>query len=154
MQPGGLYHYHGIPDGLINTAANTGDLVWVGYAADGHRLLYSRSGKFQSSYSLKTGQRDGGPGGAYTGLYTQDWVYQAGAGDLDPCNGTTIDGEYVYLMTKDFPTCHAACTARSMRVLINAVRNFSIAPIELAEQIECAHALPVRPVQPEQMRPL
>ena len=103
VQPGGLYHYHGIPEGLIKTAANTGDLVWVGYAADGHRLLYSRSGQFQSSYNLKTGQRDGGPGGAYTGLYTQDWVYQARAGDLDACNGTTIDGEYVYLMTEDFP---------------------------------------------------
>ena len=103
VQPGGLYHYHGIPAGLINTAANTGDLVWVGYAADGHRLFYSRSEQFNSSYRLKSGQRSGGPGGAHTGLYTQDWVYQAGAGDLDACNGTTVNGEYVYLITGEFP---------------------------------------------------
>ena len=103
VQPGGLYHYHGIPEGLIDTAENTGDLVWVGYAADGHRLLYSRSGQFNSSYRLKSGQRSSGPGGTHTGLYTQDWSYQADAGDLDACNGITIDGEYVYLMTEDFP---------------------------------------------------
>ena len=103
VQPGGLYHYHGIPEGLIDTAENTGDLVWVGYAADGHRLLYSRSGQFNSSYHLKSGQRSSGPGGTHTGLYTQDWAYQAGEGDLDACNGTTIDGEYVYLMTEHFP---------------------------------------------------
>ena len=37
------------------------------------------------------------------GTYGSDWVHDETAGDLDECNGTTIDGNYVYLVTDSYP---------------------------------------------------
>lgn len=37
------------------------------------------------------------------GSLEEDWVYTKGAGDLDECNGTTIDGQYLYLVTEEYP---------------------------------------------------
>lgn len=105
VQPNGTYHYHGVPYGLLAILGG-GDIVTVGYAADGFPLVVSRSGTYKSGYRLKKGQRDGGPGGAYDGTYTADYEY-AGSGTqghkLDECNGTTIDGAYVYFITDEFP---------------------------------------------------
>lgn len=105
VQPTGLYHYHGIPTGLVQLdTSHKEDLVFVGYAADGFKLLVSLSNQFQSSYRLKSGVRPNGPGGRYDGKYTQDFMYVDGVGDLDACNGKTFaDGSYAYILTDAFP---------------------------------------------------
>lgn len=101
VQPSGAYHYHGIPHALVNTLS--GDLVHVGYAADGFRMLVSKSSRFRSSYRIRPGYRSSGPGDRHDGKYTQDFVYDAKIGGLDQCNGTQIQGEYVYILTPNFP---------------------------------------------------
>lgn len=118
VQPTGQYHYHGIADLLVSTHDTGNDLVQVGFAADGYLMYYSRSGVYGSSYSLDATARTGtdcvasGPAGGSAvaiegsstdGTYGSDWVFSAGAGDLDECNGTEIDGEYAYVLTDEFP---------------------------------------------------
>ena len=125
VQPSGAYHYHGLPVGLLQ------DLGWssnaesplIGYAADGfpiYAITAKVNGtvqKMESSYRLKSGNRPGGaqPSGDYDGTFVQDYVYVAGAGDLDACNGayvTTDDypnGTYAYFLTESYPViprCH------------------------------------------------
>ena len=104
VQPSGLYHYHGIPHGLVaQLIPNANGLVHIGYAADGHFIFVDPKQKFQSSWRLKSGTRPGGPLGIYDGTYTQDFVYQAGSGELDECNGTFFQGRYIYMLTEGFP---------------------------------------------------
>lgn len=106
VQPTGAYYYHGIPRGLLG-ALPKGDIVHVGYAADGFKLLVSRSGAYKPSYRLKSGVRLGaGPGGRYDGTYTADYAYAAAkVGDLDECNGGYVDElrAYAYFLTEGFP---------------------------------------------------
>lgn len=105
VQPDGTYHYHAVPEGLLETAQTdqSGDLIQLAWAADGFPMYYSLSNAYQSSWQLKSGARNGGPGGTYDGTYTQDFEYIAGSGDLDQCNGTTIGGSYAYIITNSFP---------------------------------------------------
>ncbi len=56
-----------------------------------------------SGYALKKGQRPSGPGGQYSGKYTQDFEFIGGAHRLDECNGIWLDGRYVYFLTEEFP---------------------------------------------------
>ncbi|MEQ8403376.1 MAG: YHYH protein [Roseitalea porphyridii] len=94
----GIYHYHGTPRGLL---ASLGD-THIGYAADGHEIHYVGEAA-RSGWTLKSGTRPSGPGGAHDGTYIQDWEY-TGAGNLDRCNGGMLDGErYVYFATDTFP---------------------------------------------------
>lgn len=102
VQPDGTYHYHGIPNGLVADLPE-GDLVQVGYAADGFKVYVSRSGAWRSGWRLKQGVRPSGPGGRYDGTFTQDFEYAGGDGVLDRCNGTKVDGEYAYVLTSAFP---------------------------------------------------
>ncbi|MEO0795977.1 MAG: YHYH protein [Verrucomicrobiota bacterium] len=116
VQPTGLYHYHGIPWGLIaelrkdNPRAGIDEPLLVGWAADGFAIYYLEG--LRSSWRLKTGKRPGsprGPGGSYDGLYTADYEYLAKSGDLDYYNGRfdataeNPEGEYRYYLTDDFP---------------------------------------------------
>ncbi|MCC2113050.1 MAG: YHYH protein [Hyphomicrobiales bacterium] len=94
----GLYHYHGVPKGLLGTT--NGSLI--GYAADGFEIHYIGD-RARSSYQLKSGQRPSGPGGRYDGKYLQDWSYIAGSGTLDQCNGGMLNGKYVYFATNTYP---------------------------------------------------
>lgn len=103
VQPNGTYHYHGVPYGFIASVKPSGDLVHVGYAADGFSILYSRLSAYQSSYRIKVGERSSGPKGRYDGTYTADYEYVEGLKHLDECNGTEIDGQYVYFVTESFP---------------------------------------------------
>ena len=118
VQPTGKYHYHGVPDSLVDAFEQDHDLVHIGFAADGHLIYYSMSGAYEPSYELASGTRSGtgcvisGPGGGTAvdlggttpdGTYGSDWSYVAGLGDLDRCNGTTVEGEYVYLLTDSYP---------------------------------------------------
>jgi len=105
VQPTGAYHYHGVPHGFLSVLPK-GDIVHVGYAADGFKLLVSRSGAYRPSYRLKSGTRPSGPGGRYDGKYTDDYAYAAAkVGDLDECNGGYVDeiGGYAYFITEGFP---------------------------------------------------
>ena len=104
VQPNGMYHYHGLPTGLIDAQKKTNDLVHVGFAGDGFKIYVSMKNKFKSSYQLKNGLRNGGPSGLHGGAYTQDFEFVNGAGDLDECNGIdTNEHGYIYFITVEFP---------------------------------------------------
>ena len=116
VQPSGAYHYHGMPELLIEFLGNNQGITLVGWASDGFPV-YARYGysdpndsaseliSLQSSWKLKEtpdeGRPDtltaliGGPGQGTTypnipipmGAFTQDFEYEEGYGDLDECNG-------------------------------------------------------------------
>ena len=126
VQPNGMYHYHATPNAIFES--NCSDVSSaspvIGFAADGFPVFgscISDNGSIrntQSSYELKDG---GGPrqtvsgyttptGGTgaiassnYDGQFRGDWEYVAGSGDLDECNGMTVDGQYGYYLTDSFP---------------------------------------------------
>ena len=62
--------------------------------------------KATSSYQLRPGLRPSGagePGGTYDGTFRDDYIYVPGSGDLDECNGMTVDGVYGYYITEEYP---------------------------------------------------
>ena len=90
VQPTGAYHYHGLSDLLAETHnSSKGELVHVGFAADGHLIYISTTNKYTSSYRLSGTFRTGsncqvslGPGQGPDiavggtipdGTYTSDW---------------------------------------------------------------------------------
>lgn len=110
-QPNGAYHYHGNPKALFLQDGGVVSPV-VGFAADGFPIYGSwfdaGSGirKATSSYRLKSGNRPtgaGNPGGTYDGTYRDDYEFVQGLGDLDRCNGMTVNGVYGYYVTDAFP---------------------------------------------------
>ncbi len=117
VQPGGTYHYHGLSGLLVETFNEDGDLILVGFAADGHLMYASASNAYDSSYELSTEIRSGTDcvhsgrdavtldleGTRADGTYVSDWVFTPGSGNLDECNGAFVDGEYVYFITNDYP---------------------------------------------------
>lgn len=113
VQPGGEYHYHGMPTGLITALGGDSKMLLIGWAADGFPIYSSGAAqKMRSSYQLKKGQRprgNRGPGGDYDGTFTADYEYVAGSGDLDDCNGRVgitpeyPQGIYHYFITDTFP---------------------------------------------------
>ena len=116
VQPTGEYHYHGMPELLIDFLGENQGMTLVGWASDGFPV-YARYGyidpndptseliSLQPSWKLKEtpdeGRPDtltaliGGPGQGTTypnipiqmGAFTQDFEYEEGYGDLDECNG-------------------------------------------------------------------
>jgi hypothetical protein len=123
VQPGGKYHYHGLPTALLDRLEAKKKMTLVGYAADGFPIYgpmaYSDPNDPSSplkamkpSYTVKTGARPAGqdgPGGKYDGMYFPDWTYEKGLGDLDDCNGRTgvtpeyPKGTYYYVLTDTYP---------------------------------------------------
>ncbi|MEO9893890.1 YHYH protein [Aurantibacter sp.] len=117
VQPTGEYHYHGTPTGVIENFDNGEDLVHIGFAFDGYPMYYSKSNAYKPSFKLVDGNRDGedctyanpmgsidvAVGGHHDGSFGSDFEYVEGLGDLDECNGITIDGKYMYLVTNEFP---------------------------------------------------
>ena len=125
VQPTGKYHYHGVPTLYLETLSPSGtEMLLVGWAADGFPIYYkfgyniaedieSSVQSLSSSYQLKSGERpgdgDSAPCGEYTGIYTADFEYVAGLGDLDECNGrqgVTPEfpiGTYYYVITSEYP---------------------------------------------------
>ena len=117
VQPTGAYHYHGSPTSVIEIFDTGEDLVHIGFAHDGFPMYYSKSGKYKSSFKAIEGNREGedctyetprqsidvAVGGHHDGTFTSDFEYVEGYGDLDECNGITIDGKYMYLVTNEFP---------------------------------------------------
>lgn len=117
VQPTGTYHYHGTPTSVIKEFDNGLDLIHIGFAHDGFPMYYSKTGKYKPSYKSLDGNREGedcsydnphqhidiSVGGHHDGTFTSDFEYVEGYGDLDECNGITIDGNYMYLVTAEFP---------------------------------------------------
>ena len=117
VQPTGAYHYHGTPTSIIEKFDTGEDLVHIGFAQDGFPMYYSKSGRYKPSFKLLEGTREGDNcsyenpkermdisiDGHHDGTYGSDFEYVEGLGDLDECNGISIDGKYMYLVTKEFP---------------------------------------------------
>ena len=124
VQPGGNYHYHGLPTGLMEELQFDPQKhsPLIGWAADGFPI-YAVTGyrnpkdatsgvkQLNSSYRLKEGLRPGGkePEGPYDGTFVADYEYVAGSGDLDECNGRETvtpefpEGTYAYFLTENWP---------------------------------------------------
>jgi len=111
-QPDGSYHYHGTPNALYVAENNGSESPVVGFAADGFPIygpFFNDGDSIRqafSSYQLKSGGRPTGnddPGGVYDGTYRDDYQFVDGYGDLDECNGMTVNGVYGYYITTGFP---------------------------------------------------
>lgn len=122
VQPDGVYHYHGMPEGLISGLGKGQAMTLIAWAADGFPI-YARYGyttatdatsaiKLVSpSYRLKTTPDVNRPATSLypMGTFTQDHEYVAGLGDLDECNGRTgvtpefPGGIYHYFATDAYP---------------------------------------------------
>lgn len=127
-QPGGVYHYHGNPMAMFDDNPGPEGSPVIGFAADGFPIYGSyfydlNSGavrKALSGYTLKTGSRPASatdPGGIYDGSYVDDYEF-TGAGDLDQCNGMTVNGQYGYYVTDAYPwiiACHRGTPDDSFR---------------------------------------
>jgi len=117
VQPTGAYHYHGAPTSFIESLQTREDLVHIGFAHDGFPVYYSKSSQYKPSYKALSGNREGedctyenphnsmdiSVGGHHDGAFTSDFEHVDGYGDLDECNGITVNGKYVYLVTDEFP---------------------------------------------------
>ena len=127
VQPDGSYHYHGNPVALFAQDCSTATAASpvIGFAADGFPIYGSCiedvNGDIReatSSYVLKNsgGAREavngyqtptGGTGNVassnYDGQFRGDYEYVANQGDLDECNGMTVDNQYGYYVTSSFP---------------------------------------------------
>jgi hypothetical protein len=112
-QPDGTYHYHGNPNAMFDDNPGPLGSPVIGFASDGFPIYGSYfmdpdSGtvrKALSGYTLKVGARPSSisdPGGEYNGLYIDDYEF-TNAGDLDACNGMTVDGQYGYYVTDSYP---------------------------------------------------
>ena len=119
-QPDGSYHYHGDPQAMFDDNPGPNGSPVIGFAADGFPIYGSYfmdmgTGSVRaavSGYQLKAGNRPfsaADPGGPYDGMYVDDYEF-AGTGDLDECNGMTVDSQYGYYVTDSYPwvlKCHS-----------------------------------------------
>ncbi len=111
-QPDGRYHYHANPNALFLDNDFDKPSPVIGFAADGFpiygTLFRDKDGNIRrakSGYQLKTVLRPAppdGPGGTPDGTYLADYEF-TGHGDLDECNGMTVDGSYGYYVTTTYP---------------------------------------------------
>ncbi len=123
VQPGGSYHYHGMPEGFITKrGGSSSTMTLIGWAADGFPI-YARHGytvatEAGSSLKVMTGSyqkvstvsANRPSTTTYAlGTFAQDWTYVAGSGDLDQCNGRFgvtpefPSGIYHYYATDSYP---------------------------------------------------
>lgn len=116
-QSNGAYHYHGPPPITSGNATQISGLV--GFAADGFPIFgpWFNDGTTirtaQPSYLLKSGTRSTGRAEydvAYDGAFRDDYEYVESAGDLDECNGMTVNGQYGYYVTEKYPYILACFT--------------------------------------------
>jgi hypothetical protein len=122
VQPGGAYHYHGMPEGYIAKLNKGQAMALIGWASDGFPI-YARYGYsvandagsatrvMKGSYRTKTTPDAGRPATSLypMGTFLQDFEYVAGLGDLDECNGRVgvtpefPNGTYHYYATDTYP---------------------------------------------------
>ena len=122
VQPTGEYHYHGMPEKLLEKLAKGNQMTLVGWATDGFPV-YAKFGYtnpndstspikiLTASYRIKATPSTGRPAVSLypMGTFAQDYEYVAGLGDLDECNGRSgvtpefPQGTYHYVLTSEFP---------------------------------------------------
>ena len=123
VQPDGVYHYHGMPEGFITLqGGDSSTMTIIGWAADGFPI-YARYGysvaddasseivAVSGSYQLIDTVNTSRPSTTTyaLGTFAQDWEYVAGSGDLDECNGRVgvtpefPEGIYHYFATDSYP---------------------------------------------------
>lgn len=123
VQRGGVYHYHGMPEGMLSEQNLAGEsMQLVGWAVDGFPL-YARYGysnpesstsvlqAMEPSYQLKATPGPDRPSIDLIpmGTFSQDYEYVADSGDLDECNGRFAvtpefpQGIYHYYVTDAYP---------------------------------------------------
>lgn len=112
----GMYHYHG-PPLLLMESLGWGDksrFPQIGWAADGHPIFAVQGPdgrEYRSSYRAKQEARPpkpNGPGGVHEGAFNADYVFDPTIGDLDACNGISIQMSggrkgYAYIITREYP---------------------------------------------------
>ncbi|ALJ04686.1 hypothetical protein APS56_05855 [Pseudalgibacter alginicilyticus] len=117
VQPTGAYHYHGTPTSIIEDLDAGEDLIHIGFAKDGFPIYFSKSEAYKPSFKLIDSNRQGedctytnpkktidvSVNDHHDGTFTSDYEFVEGYGDLDECNGISIDGKYMYLVTNSFP---------------------------------------------------
>lgn len=122
VQPDGVYHYHGVPEGIVAKFNLGKKMTLIGWAADGFpiyaRYGYSAATDANSaikvmtpSFRLKASPDVNRPATNIfpMGAFTQDYEFVAGLGDLDECNGRSgvtpefPSGIYHYFATDTFP---------------------------------------------------
>ncbi|MEL7352723.1 MAG: YHYH protein [Cyanobacteria bacterium P01_A01_bin.116] len=123
VQRGGVYHYHGIPEGMLSEENLAGEsMQLIGWAVDGFPL-YARYGYSEAdagtgalramdpSYQLKATPDSERPNVDLIpmGTFSEDYEYVEGSGDLDECNGRFAvtpefpQGIYHYYATDTYP---------------------------------------------------
>lgn len=123
VQRGGMYHYHGMPTGMLSEQNLAGEsMQLIGWAADGFPL-YAQYGysdpesgtsalqAMEPSYQLKATPDPDRPSVALIpmGTFSQDYEYIEGSGELDECNGRFAvtpefpQGVYHYYVTDAYP---------------------------------------------------
>ncbi len=141
VQPDGTYHYHGNPVALFTLDCDivAQESPVIGFAADGFPVYgscFNDNGvirKARSSYQLKNngGMRQAVSGyttpqagmgsvasNNYDGQFRGDYQYVTNSGDLDQCNGMTINGQYGYYVTDSYPWvlgCYKGTPDNSMK---------------------------------------
>lgn len=123
VQPGGTYHYHGMPEGFITKqGGGSNTMTLIGWAADGFPIyarygysvaddatstLKSMTGSYQHISNVSTSRPSTD---IYAlGTFAQDWEYVENSGDLDECNGRIgvtpefPEGIYHYYATDTYP---------------------------------------------------
>lgn len=123
VQPGGSYHYHGMPEGFITKRGGSSTtMTLIGWAADGFpiyaRYGYALADDASSDLKVVTGSyqmvsdvsESRPPTDSFPlGTFAQDYEYVEGSGDLDSCNGRMgvtpefPDGIYHYYATDSYP---------------------------------------------------
>ena len=131
VQPTGMYHYHGMPEGHLDLIGISNAMILVGWARDGYPIYarYGYSDPLDSTSAIKvvsgsyahrdlddlnaqgrpSSDSERGLDSLPLGVFVADWEYVDGSGDLDECNGRYgvtpqfPDGIYHYYITDDYP---------------------------------------------------
>lgn len=118
-QPDGTYHYHGNPLAMFSQDSQKASPV-IGFAADGFPIYgsyFDDNGTIKKAISSYVLKNNGGPradvtfagktyspGGVYDGKYVDDFEFSVSSGgNLDQCNGMTVNGQYGYYVTDSYP---------------------------------------------------
>lgn len=135
-QANGLYHYHSTPEALHTIeCSGVAESPVIGFARDGFPIygpcFTDADGTIraaQSSFGLRDGTRQDVDGfttptvvgnvssDEYNGQFIGDFAFVDGAGDLDECNGMTVDGRYGYYITDQYPyvlSCYSGTPSTS-----------------------------------------
>ena len=122
VQPGGAYHYHGMPDLWLAELGGGVAMRLIGWSVDGFPV-YARYGYTDAtdsgsplkvltgSWQVQASPDANRPSTATypMGTFQQDYEYVPGSGDMDECNGRFgvtpefPDGIYYYAITDTYP---------------------------------------------------